>query len=57
MDIHKFLEYEVKSSWIAKFIWFKWGQELLGLYFAKKTEIKYNRFIKANEIEAKLKIQ
>ena len=39
------LDYEIRSSWWADLIWWKWGQELTGSYFAWKVKKKYNRYL------------
>jgi len=41
------LDYEIRSNWIASFIWFGWGQELLGRYFAWKVKRKHKRYKKS----------
>jgi len=41
----KFLSYEVSGNWLNGYIGFKWGQELLGSYYAKKVRRKYLRYI------------
>lgn len=49
------LYYEVRASWWASFIWFKWGQVLTGKYFAAKVRRKYARYkmsiIRKQELE------
>lgn len=38
------LDYEIRSHWLASWIWFGWGQDLLGIYFAWKVSRKYKRY-------------
>jgi len=38
------LYYEVASHWLSPFIWFKWGQSLMGWYIANKIRRKYKRY-------------
>lgn len=44
MDIKLFLDYEIRSSWWAQYIWWDWGRALAGRYFAWKTKRKFDRF-------------
>ena len=45
MTIRDFLDYEIRSSWWASFIWWNWGRNLAGMWFAWKTKRKYSRYI------------
>ena len=55
LSIKDFLSYEVKSNWLAPWIGFRWGQELLGRYFAWKVKRKYKRYIASKKMEFKIK--
>jgi hypothetical protein len=55
LSIKDFLDYEVKSNWLASWIGFSWGQELLGRYFAWKTLRKYHRYTLSKQREFKIK--
>lgn len=41
-----FLEYEIAGSWFADFVWWEWGQNFFSSYFARKTNRKYERYLK-----------
>ena len=45
MKIQDFLDYEIRSSWWASLVWWKWGQDFAARYFAWKTKRKYNRYL------------
>lgn len=53
-DIKTFLNYEIRSSLIAPLVGFKWGQRLMGKYFAWKVSIKYKRYITSKKIHDEL---
>lgn len=41
-----FLEYELaNASWWVSFIFWEWGQRLVGKYFSKKAYRKYCKFL------------
>lgn len=44
IDMIDILQYECHSHWLAPYISFDWGHELLGRYFAWKVKRKYNRY-------------
>lgn len=50
-----FIDYEIRSSWWASFIWWKWGQDLAGSYFASKVRRKYNRYLTSKMWHEQLK--
>lgn len=54
IDIKIFVGYEVRSSLIAQFIWFGWGQKLMGRYFAWKVNVKYKRYIASDILHEKM---
>lgn len=39
------LNYEAYSSVLAQYIWFDWGQELMGKYLAWKVRRKHARYV------------
>ena len=43
------LDYEVKSSWWSGLIFWNWGRDLAGTYFANKVKRKYRRYTKSVE--------
>ena len=47
------LDYEIRSHWLASWISFKWGQDLLASYFVWKVKRKYKRYRQSNEMEEK----
>ena len=49
-----FLDYEIRSSWFAEYISWKWLQEISARYFAWKTSRKYERYVFANEREQRI---
>lgn len=40
------LNYEAYSSLPAQYIWFDWGQKLMGMYLAWKVRRKHARYVK-----------
>ena len=40
------LDYEIRSSWWAKYILWNWLLKLTGIYFAVKVKRKYSRYNK-----------
>lgn len=50
-----FLDYEIRSSWLASWIGWNWGQELSGKYFAWKTSRKYARYKQGKMWEQRIK--
>ena len=55
ISLSDILEYEIRSGYFAQFVWFEWGQELIGSYFAWKTTRKYSRYMKSLEMQGRLK--
>jgi len=51
-----FLDYEINSHWLASYIWFEWGQLLMGKYFAWKVNRKYKRHCKIINFKKKCEI-
>jgi len=49
------LDYELRSSWWASFIFWSKGQELAGSYFAWKVKRKMKRYLYSKETERKFK--
>jgi hypothetical protein len=45
LSMQEVLNYEIHSHWLASWIGFEWGQELMGKYFAWKVRRKYNRYL------------
>lgn len=45
LSMQEVLNYEIHSHWLAGWISFKWGQDLMGKYFAWKVRRKYNRYL------------
>ena len=45
LPIREVLNYEIHSHWLASWIGFEWGQDLMGKYFAWKVRKKYNRYL------------
>ncbi len=43
------LEYEIHSHWLASWISFSWGQELMATYLARKTVRKHRRYLHSLE--------
>lgn len=44
MTLLEILDYELRSSWWASWIWWNWGQELCVKYFVWKAKRKFNRY-------------
>lgn len=47
------LDYEIRGHWLASWIWFDWGQELLSRYFVRKVTRKYKRYNQLIKLEIK----
>jgi hypothetical protein len=45
LSMQEVLNYEIHSHWLASWIGFEWGQDLMGKYFAWKVRRKYNRYL------------
>ena len=45
LSMQEILRYEIHSHWLARWIGFEWGQDLMGKYFAWKVRRKYNRYL------------
>ena len=45
LTMEQILEYECHSNWIASWIWFEWGQEIIAWYIARKVERKYKLYL------------
>lgn len=54
LSMVQILEYECHSHWLAPYISFKWGQELLGKYIANKVNRKYRRYSYSLECRDKI---
>lgn len=50
LTIEEILDYEARSSWLARWIWFSWGQELMGSYLAYKVNKKYKRYLQTKSL-------
>jgi hypothetical protein len=46
LSMKKILHYEVYSHWLAPYIGFEWGQDLIASYISWKTERKYYRYLR-----------
>jgi hypothetical protein len=44
LTMKQILEYECHSHWLASWISFNWGQELIAWYIARKVTRKYGRY-------------
>ena len=45
LSMQEVLSYEVLSHWLASWIGFEWGQDLMGKYLSWKVRRKYNRYL------------
>ncbi len=54
LSIKEILDYEINSSWTAGFIWFNWGREIIGSYFARKVKRKHKRYSKSLDSRNKI---
>ena len=43
MKIEQYLNYEIRSSWWAPFIFWEWGQDLAGSYFLWKNQTQIRK--------------
>jgi len=48
-NIHEALDYEIKTHWLAAYISFSWGQEILGWMIANKVKRKWKRYLWATK--------
>ena len=55
LSMKQILEYECHSHWLASWISFNWGQELIGWYIARKVARKYKRYLYSLESRNRLK--
>ena len=55
IEMMEALDYELRSSWWASLIFWDWGQEMAGSYFAWKVKRKHRRYIQSKTFEAKIK--
>lgn len=55
-EIRFILGYEIRSSKVASLVSFKWGQKLLGSYFAWKVRKKYDRYLLSKQHEKQIKL-
>lgn len=56
LSMQEILRYEIHSHWLARWIGFEWGQDLMGKYFAWKVRRKYNRYLVSLEERKRVKI-
>lgn len=49
------LDYEIRSSWWASFIFWSWGQTMVGNYFAWRVRRKHKRYIQSMSLEKTIK--
>ncbi len=54
LTIQEILDYEVHSNWLAAWISFSWGQEIMGWYIAQKVKRKYKRYKQSLENRERL---
>ena len=50
MNIAEVLDYEIRSSWWAPWISYKWAQNLAASYYSYKVSRKFNRY-KRNSVD------
>ena len=41
------LDYEIRSSWWASWIFWGWGQSLAAKYYAWKVNLKWKRYVES----------
>ncbi len=54
LSVNDILNYEVHSNWLAPYIFFGWGQYLLGWYIGKKVNRKYKRYLRSMDFRARI---
>ena len=54
LTMKQILEYECHSHWLASWISFNWGQELIAWYIARKVARKYKRYLYSLESRERL---
>lgn len=52
LPIQYFLDYEARCSWLAGWIWWDWGQVLMGKYLGWKVRRKYKRYLQSKRVSA-----
>lgn len=55
LTIEECLEYELRSHCFASWIWFRWGQNLMGSYMAWKVRTKHNKYIRSMDMHERVR--
>ena len=55
-EFNTLLEYEISNSFLARIIWFDWGQTLVSKYLIWKTIRKHKRYIEFANVKQLLNI-
>ena len=54
-NINEALDYEIKSHWLAAYISFSWGQEIIAWWIVNKVKRKWKRYLWAeNTLNSKI---
>ena len=53
-SVDEILRYEVHSHWLARWVWFSWGQKIMGRYLAFKVRRKYKRYLYSLEMRDRI---
>ena len=53
-NINEALDYEIKSHWLASYISFGWGQEIIAWWIANKVKRKWKRYLWAENTRMKI---
>lgn len=54
LSINHILNYEVHSNWLAPYVFFGWGQDILGWYIGQKVKRKYKRYLSSMEFRQQI---
>jgi len=54
LSVKQILEYECHSHWLASYVWFNWGQELISKHIARKVSRKYKRYLYSLDTRSRL---
>ena len=53
-NIYEALDYEIKSHWLAAYISFSWGQEIIAWWIVNKVKRKWKRYLWAENTRMKI---
>ena len=54
LSVDEIIRYETHSHWLARWVWFSWGQKIMGWYIALKVKRKYKRYLCSLEMRDRI---